>query len=207
MHGSTDTAVDLLYRTGGRLPVSTGMMIRHRKMMIRHWKMRGPADPWQRACCCWCVFVGLATAVEQEEEVDATPWIAEPAAEDLSHRLLVFWAAVAIHAFGLLFIAVSLCTWAHNKAFTVPIVLVGAVWFTALDWALPLAELDTFNSAWLFRVEPPAEGLEECSEMTQCQSLDAARRAGPGVLVCAVALCREAVRHHDGATRTHTTHT
>ena len=27
--------------------------------------------------------------------------------------------------------------------------LLGAVWFTALDWAVPIAELDLFGAAWL----------------------------------------------------------
>lgn len=164
----------------------TGDMMSRRKVQ-RERRLRGRPGPWQWACFC-CVFTALTSAVEQEE-VDATPWVVEPVAEDLSHRPLVFWAAVAVHAFGVLLVAVSLCTWAHNKVFTIPVVLVGAVWFTAFDWALPLAELGIFNMRWLFRVEPHGDFLDECSEMTHCQSLDAARAAGPNVLVCAAALC------------------
>jgi hypothetical protein len=144
---------------------------------------------WEVMCCC-CVFAALTSAVEQEEtEADATPWADQPDPGDLSTRVPIFWAAVIIHALGLLFVAASLCTCAHNKSFTVPVALLGAVWFTALDWALPLAELDLFGSAWLFHVVPPDGILDECSEINECQTLDAARAAGPGVLVCAVAMC------------------
>lgn len=143
---------------------------------------------WELACC-WCVFAALTSAVEEEAEVDLTPWVLRSEPADLSHRVPAFWAAVATHALGVLFVAVSLCTWAHSKSFTVPVALLGAVWFTSLDWALPLAELDLFGGGWLFRVVPPVEVLDECSEMNQCETLDAARAAGPGVLVCAVALC------------------
>lgn len=143
---------------------------------------------WEVACCC-CVFAVLTSAAEQEEAEVNDPWVDRPDPGDLSSRLPVYWAAVAIHAVGLLFVAGSLCTCAHNKSFTVPVALLGAVWFTALDWALPLAELDLFGVAWLFHVVPPDGILDECSEMNACESLDAARAAGSGVLVCVAAVC------------------
>ena len=157
--------------------------------VARRRKTPRPMRPggWELACC-WCVFAVLTSASEQEE-AESTPWVQQRDPVDLSHRLPVFWAAVAVHAFGLLLVAASLCTWAHKKSFTVPVVLLGAAWFTALDWVVPIAELDLFGAAWLFRVVPPEDVLEECGEMNQCQALDAARAAGAGVLVCAVMMC------------------
>jgi hypothetical protein len=146
--------------------------------------MRG----WRAAAVCCCVLAALTSAAE-DEEVSATPWLEAPPASDISHRVPVYWGAVAAHAAGLVFVAVSLCTWAHGKASTLPLVLLGALWFTALDWAVPIAELELVGASWLFRVVPPTEGLSECGEISQCTSLDAARVAGPGVLVCAVSLC------------------
>lgn len=136
-----------------------------------------------------CCLTLAALADEMEEEMSATPWLEEPVAVDVTARVPVYWGIVATHAAGLLFVSILLCSWAHEQPAALPLVLLGAAWFTALDWAGPIASLELVNAGWLYRIVAPPSGLPECGELSTCMDVDAARAAGPGVLVCAVAVC------------------